>query len=330
MENIFPNISKSIFLEKQLRNKLESSLFHLIGLGEDIFHAEKYQLLVKKIKALVSKNNLSGLIYSLNNELIEAAINEDKKRFIFLCDQLLAYDFTSQSFNFQHVESICQNAFYKDLLIKATVHGDKQNQIFETEVMLNNKSTFEHSKKITLEALDLMEKELPDFYGESKIFIKELLFFKSKDLKHGTSFDLLGLIYIREKEESCTRIDMIDCLVHETAHLYLYVLSSFDEIVLNDYDETFKSPFREYERPMMGIYHAVFVIARLIMAFDVIKKKAVGLSVDEIAQITAYLEKYKKLFQASFPTIKEHGKLTEVGKKLIYSANDVVKLSMAA
>ena len=68
------------------------------------------------------------------------------------------------------------------------------------------------------------------------------------------------LINMRRKR---TPLVLAETLVHESAHSLLFALSSDDHRVLNPPTELHKSPLRLDPRPLDGIYHAVFVLARM-------------------------------------------------------------------
>lgn len=56
---------------------------------------------------------------------------------------------------------------------------------------------------------------------------------------------------------------LAETLVHESAHSLLFALSCHDHRVLNPATELHQSPLRIDPRPLDGIYHAVFVLARM-------------------------------------------------------------------
>ena len=56
--------------------------------------------------------------------------------------------------------------------------------------------------------------------------------------------------------------DALDFLIHEQSHLYVHLINNDDPIVLNP-RERYQSPLREEKRPLIGVYHATFVLARV-------------------------------------------------------------------
>ena len=61
-------------------------------------------------------------------------------------------------------------------------------------------------------------------------------------------------------------LGMVQMLVHESAHNLLFGYAVDGHLVENDEEERYSSPLRPDPRPVEGIYHATFVVARMFMA----------------------------------------------------------------
>jgi hypothetical protein len=111
-------------------------------------------------------------------------------------------------------------------------------------------------------------------------------------------------------------------LIHESSHLKLFTAFMDDEIVLNDPSETFSSPLRREARPMVGIYHAAFVLARMIGFLGDVKSsgKAEALFGEEASRINEKLDSLIKHFAAAHGVILADGKLTPMGSAIIEEA----------
>ncbi len=102
-------------------------------------------------------------------------------------------------------------------------------------------------------------------------------------------------------------------LVHETSHLHLHALMAQDPLVLNR-GERFESPLRRDRRPMLGIYHATFVLARLTLMFGrwhEAHPKREG--------VEQQLNDARTRLAGGVATIREHGRLTPPGVELLNS-----------
>ena len=74
-----------------------------------------------------------------------------------------------------------------------------------------------------------------------------------------------GLIFLEtvffEKEDN---FEIAANIVHECAHQELFVETSRDSLIPDDYGKEVFSPIRKSYRPAIGVYHAMFVHARVI------------------------------------------------------------------
>ncbi len=96
------------------------------------------------------------------------------------------------------------------------------------------------------------------------------------------------------------QIDLMDDLLHENGHHYLNTFLNHQDLINEDDDKIYYSPWRKALRPVRGIYHATFtffwaleLFYHLSVASD---KKIITLSKDEKSKIKArFLEEYYML-----------------------------------
>lgn len=84
-----------------------------------------------------------------------------------------------------------------------------------------------------------------------------------------SSLSAFGTVLVRPPlniDESLTRFFYFDRIVHESAHLYLNMLMTFDPLVTNG-GTLAVSPARQTLRPLKGVLHAHFVFFRLLHAY---------------------------------------------------------------
>lgn len=112
---------------------------------------------------------------------------------------------------------------------------------------------------------------------------------------------------------------LVDHLVHETSHLYLNSILIHDPLVLNDENARFSSPIRKDSRPMLGIYHAVFVLSRVIRILKMIDQFNLYHDADFLNQCTI---KFIKQYEIGFETIKKHGILSDLGQGIFLSTRE--------
>ena len=85
------------------------------------------------------------------------------------------------------------------------------------------------------------------------------------------------------------------------------------------FSERFQSPLREDPRPMDGIYHATFVVARMHYAMQrLLASCLLDAASKEVAKLA--LQRHQRAFADGIGTINQHGRLTERGAAVMSSA----------
>ncbi|WP_321872031.1 aKG-HExxH-type peptide beta-hydroxylase [Paraburkholderia tropica] len=172
----------------------------------------------------------------------------------------------------------------------------------------------------------------PELATENALMVKSILFFDSvgDTSERALSFTgdkLQSMVLINGTHEN-NWIFVLDKIVHEAAHTYLYGINLDEEMVLNTREFKYASPLRRDERDMLGIYHATFVIQRLILAFTRILDVG-GLLSEEEDVIQALLRYYFSRVDDGYRTALEHGILSPLARKLIDEGNEEVSRASA-
>lgn len=109
--------------------------------------------------------------------------------------------------------------------------------------------------------------------------------------------------------------DIAGTLVHESTHALLFALSCDQPLVLNPVSEGYKSPLRKDLRPMIGIYHAAIVSARMLDFY----RRALEGDVDEdrSTYLQQQLNKLRGYYDSGRDVIATHGNLTTKGKEIL-------------
>jgi HEXXH motif-containing protein len=112
---------------------------------------------------------------------------------------------------------------------------------------------------------------------------------------------------------------LTDQIVHETSHLYLNAVIAHDPLVLSESHERFNSPIRSDLRPMLGIYHAAFVLSRVIRVF----KKILEFNFfSNNKLIIKYIEDLTIKYESAYSTARSQAKLTDVGHAILLSTRE--------
>ncbi|MEG9883333.1 MAG: HEXXH motif-containing putative peptide modification protein [Hyphomicrobiales bacterium] len=178
--------------------------------------------------------------------------------------------------------------------------------------------------------LDKIEGSCPDLYSEIKTIIQRICFFKIQPLDSsavmysGSKLNYLVCVFINAAMAEHPLYFWTDKLVHEAAHQMLLAIMLEEEVVLNPDRERYKSPLRTEGRTLTGIYHAAFVIYRIVLAFHHLLRTSC-LSDRDRKGIERSLSDYIVKFDAAYEVIRAKGRLTEYGSALMASCEKAVR-----
>lgn len=162
------------------------------------------------------------------------------------------------------------------------------------------------------ESIDLIFELDEGLKHEFVAYVSDIKIFAGKILESTTSCRYFGAIYTRLAYPSEAPILFyIRNIVHELSHLHLFALAKNDSLVLNPGDVLYSSPLRKDKRPMIGIFHAAFVLSRMVR---VLRKFSTKSKNDQKA--AQEMEKNKNLFENSLKTLSEHAHFTTKGKEI--------------
>lgn len=176
----------------------------------------------------------------------------------------------------------------------------------------------ELSSKIVA-SLNLIQNVSSEFFEEFQTYVSNLKLFISDRLVGMTDPRLFGTIYLcTPPKDMPAEIYFCEHIIHETSHLHLYTLFALDRLILNDPNERYSAPIRPDPRPMYGIFHATFVLSRMVRIFGELSKKF------QLNGFDNYLSNFTRQFFSGYNTVKEHAKLTEMGKNIFNSYSDIL------
>jgi HEXXH motif-containing protein len=160
-------------------------------------------------------------------------------------------------------------------------------------------------------------------YAELRTYVTDFMIVASSRMHAGSSFRAFGLISLREQRPSDHWTVFLEHIVHEAAHLHLFAVWKRDALVLNPPAERFSSPLRPDPRPMSGIFHAMFVLARITYTYNRFKNNERFMSHAhrwDAAHNSAnnHMTPLAK-FCETFDTVIKHGKLSPLGHSIAES-----------
>jgi HEXXH motif-containing protein len=181
-------------------------------------------------------------------------------------------------------------------------------------------------------AMRLLGQGFPDLADEILALVREIILAVDDEsspvrVDGASSFMLWGAI-IMNAERGRTRLDLVQGLAHESGHNLLFGLCADGPLVENDDFDRFASPLRADPRPMDGVVHAAYIVARMHQAVDTILQAKV-LEPDEADAARADLANHSQAFWRGMDTIDKYGRLTALGHDVIESARNYMAAAAA-
>lgn len=261
-------------------------------------------------------NGLFSFVYHRSIELLEESrFAEVGKLFDLLVEG--RYDTLPKFLPADRIDA----ALFSDILSgisKGTTH--KEIRLWAVEPRLEG-----HAAERIKSGMEKLYKALPDLAFEIDTLVGSVMFFESGGDTTERATSLTGntfqsLILINAVMEP-DWIFLLDKFIHEAAHTYLFAMNRQEELVTNTDGPCYQSPLRRDARDMAAIYHATFVIHRLIYAFNNILKK-VRIEESDSKKISRLIEYYQSRLDSGFDTVMEHGELSPLGVRLIREGQD--------
>ncbi|MEA2663115.1 MAG: hypothetical protein QOI11_59 [Candidatus Eremiobacteraeota bacterium] len=149
----------------------------------------------------------------------------------------------------------------------------------------------------------------PVVAAEHDEFVTHTKLFDGVVLRGMTATHAFGAIFLRIPPRDDDAVTYwIEHLVHEISHLKLELLAQHGRLVLNPPEERYPPPIRKDPRPMAGIVHATFVLARMVRVFRALV--ALGHGPAHAARLDALTAQ----FEQGLGTLRAHARWTEHGR----------------
>jgi len=188
--------------------------------------------------------------------------------------------------------------------------------------------------------LAYMAQDAPGWHEEFRALVSQVVLASAaggrQTFAGASAFDLWGAILINPSYRR-DPVHLAMTLVHESSHLKLFHAYLDDEIVLNDPAERYGSPLRRELRPMNGLYHAAFVLARMAAFATAMMESRTATPVfgpQGAEQFQAEAQAAVARFDSAHEIIVRHGRLTPKGAALIaeaaFAVDEARHLALAA
>lgn len=311
-----PVTGRALSLRTSFNRSLMNSLLYLLDVCCEVIPEARFARVKEKIESLNPELKFSGFLSLLHIDLLKVAENNDIEGVNNIVERLGLEDHSIQELKFLNLSNL--DEYYQPLI--KSIFSDSITR--EIEFFSLPSSEFEEVKASFCHGLKVFEEAFPDFFMEFQELVGEILFLKGKNLYQGSSTDLFGMIYKSSDHKWQKLTDLFEFFIHEEAHLYLFLVNREDPIVLNPTDIYF-SPIRKEKRPLMGIYHANFVLARVCYVVEKALARNI-IPMHERDYCVEFLNTYGDCFFEGLATIKAHAQMTPLGEALFESAVQLV------
>ena len=169
----------------------------------------------------------------------------------------------------------------------------------------------------------MLDRVLPDFAAEVRALTPEVVVVKSlatgeSEFHGASSFHLWGSILVNT-EAHPSRLRLAEVLAHESGHALLHGATIGRPLVTNSPEELYTSPLRYDPRPMEGLAHATYVLARMHYTMSALRASG-ELTPDEEQAAAQSLEYYAACYAEGLETVQRHAQFSEVGAQLFDGA----------
>lgn len=175
-----------------------------------------------------------------------------------------------------------------------------------------------HAEGLARSGLDLLDRGVPELAGEIRAILREIVFVRSdaaapEETFQGASVFLAWGAVLLNIDEQPDRVAFAESLAHETGHSLLSGLSRGTPLVENPPDERHASPLRSDPRPLEGIVHATYVLARMHYCLARLLESGL-LAADERSAATTALAERRRAFATGLAVVDARARLTDLGR----------------
>jgi HEXXH motif-containing protein len=200
--------------------------------------------------------------------------------------------------------------------------NDDPAQLMEPTVL--DEAALAEGRARVAAAMALLDTACPGMAGELAAVVNEVVLVGPATTPgavsfHGaSSFYLWGSLLLNIVAHP-GRVRLVEGLAHEGGHCLLHGLTMGEQTVVNDTDERFASPLRDDKRPMDGLVHATFVLARMHMALAAVLDSG-ALTADERDEAATRLAAVRRDYAEGLAIVAAGARFTARGAAAFASA----------
>jgi len=320
LSRFLPARGRAVAVDKSVRLHLVRSLEALYARAKPFITHDESDL--KDLLNQIGRGPIRPAVFGTYTDLVESICTDDATSSQRVSDQLLSIQ---ASCGDTRIVTLSDDDLGTDQARRyARLIDDDPEQSIHIQPVAHKAAM---ASAVTA-ALSLIEASTPDLAEEIKALTREMVIVdparspETGDLAQfdgASTFYLWGAIFVKVAGKS--PIELAQTLAHETGHLLLFGLTMGRSLVENAYDERYDSPLRQDPRPMEGLVHAAYVVARMHYTLASLLKSG-GLAANERDQARDQLAGYCSSFFDTLATIEDHARFTRQGAAIFRDAVD--------
>jgi HEXXH motif-containing protein len=169
-----------------------------------------------------------------------------------------------------------------------------------------------HAAAELVEARRVLERLWPRARASVDLHCDRVVWLRGERYHSMTMPYAFGVVFVRPRHDM-TRPEYVEALLHESAHLELYVKQAFDPLVMNPLAPV-RSPLRSDARPVMAALHAVYVLSRMIEGHERYLLGSTAAADRSTARLL--LERHRESFRAGTHELAREAHFTAAGARL--------------
>jgi len=324
MEKCYANYDLAKHLSRNSDIRLLKSLDHLVHQAISILNGCEKAISIKIELArellVASDQRLSASLYAIHAIMLRSVRNSQQDRFCSATNRLVDMDFFSSPFEILPNWIEGREGLFGDII--STINEDSITS-YKKEMALSPPSSaaYANSSQNLQFCLGVISKLPPFILQELAIYVRQFMIYKFDYSSSFSSFSTLGLVSLHHLRAHHNWTTYFDSIIHEGAHQHLYHLMAHHRLVENEGNFLVESALRTEPRPLSGIYHGMFVMTRIIIAFSLLLElpwfhnldiPIVPAESDKKTHDT-YFDKFFKLCE----TLHENAQLSSLGVNLL-------------
>ncbi len=175
------------------------------------------------------------------------------------------------------------------------------------------------------EVMALLGDAAPEIAAEMRAIVRQVVLVGAPPqggFGGASSFYLWGAMLLNAQRLT-GRLPLAMAMIHETAHGFLFGVNLGEPLTSNDPEALCVSPLRADPRPVEGVFHATFVLARMIYGLDRLRSSD-RLTAEEAVWVERETGKCCKDFAEGLRSLAPIAVLTSEGSQLLAGATAYV------